>query len=302
MSSLGRGTPAGCLWHPLRCASGRRGLRGRAGDASPARRTAPALLLAGLLLAALPVRADLIVPSGATTELNGGTVDLACTDVVVAGTLALGSGALRNVRHLTIQAGGTVAGNSGTIEIGGDWHNSGAFVAGSSHVQFRDLCGSTAGTVSGSTTFAGASFVSTSGKTYVFAPGTTQTITGVLEIAGTGPLPVQFRSGAAGQVANIDLQSGGSQQIQHVGVTDVWATGQWLAPGLTNEGGEGNASRWFGTPQAVLPTAIPATTPASLALMALSIAVFALFALRRREPARAVGRASRPRSDQFRGR
>ncbi len=261
-----------------------------------------ALLIAGACLAALPARADLIVAAGATTSVNSGTIDLACTDVVVAGTLTLGSGSLRNVRHFTIQAGGTVSGSSGTIELGGNWNNLGAFVAGSSRVEFRDLCASTASAVSGSTTFANASFVSASGKSYTFAAGTTQTISTALEIAGTAPLPIQFRSSAASEVANIDLRTGGSQQIQHVGVTDVWATGQWLAPYQSNEGGGGNAERWFGTPAGASPVVIPTTTPMALALIALAIGTFGMCALRRRTPTPADRSAPRIRAHPSRGR
>jgi hypothetical protein len=44
------------------------------------------------------------------------------------------------------------------------------------------------------------------------------------------PNPIQFPQRTAGQVDQRQLARGGTQQIQHVGVTDVWATGQHLAP------------------------------------------------------------------------
>ena len=191
--------------------------------------------------------ADLVVPSGGQYATGGGQTDLACTDVVVAGTLFVAGGSLVNVRHLTIQPGGTIEGGSGVIQLGGNWSNSGTFVAGTSTVRFIESCGLTSVTVDGSTAFFNASFVSTTGKTYTFAVGTTQTIAGMLEILGTAGNPIQFRSSTPGQVANINLLSGGTQSILHVGVTDVWATGQHLAPNQTNEGGGGNASNWFGS-------------------------------------------------------
>jgi hypothetical protein len=191
-------------------------------------------------------RADMVVPSGATTNLGTGILDLACTDLVVAGTFQVAGGAVHNVRNITVQSGGMLDGGSGVIQVGGNWSNSGSFVAATGEVDFRDICGSGPSTISGSTTFNRASFVSTTGKNYVFAVGTTQTILSLLEISGTAAKPIQFRSSVPGQVAFINLVSAGTQQIQHVGVTDVWATGQWLAPGLTNEGGGGNAHRWFG--------------------------------------------------------
>ena len=195
-------------------------------------------------------RADLIVPAASVMSLAAGVVDLACTDLIVGGTLNVNAGQVINVRHVTIQAGGSINGNTGLISLGGNWSNAGTFAGGTGSVRFRDACGGASSSIGGSTTFANASFVTATGKNYVFAVGTTQTVSNLLEIAGTAPLPIQFRSGTPGQVANINLLPGGSQQIQHVGVTDVWATGQWLAPNLTNEGGGGNANRWFGRPAA----------------------------------------------------
>jgi len=232
--------------------------------------------------------ADLIVPAGSQYTTNGAQTDLACTDVDVAGTLTVDTGALVNVRHLTIQAGGTIAGGSGLIQLGGNWSNGGTFTPGTSTVRFNDLCGLTSATIGGSTTFANARFVSTTGKNYVFAVGTTQTVSAILEIAGTTPNPIQFRSGTPGQVANINLLPAGTQQIQHVGVTDVWATGQHLAPSLTNEGGGGNANRWFGgvNPNlAVYP--VPALGDLATFALAALLATFGIVNLRRRGRPRA---------------
>ena len=193
-------------------------------------------------------QADYIVAAGGTTNLGSGVVDLACTDLIVAGTLQIASGTMQNVRNVTIQGGGTIDGGTGLIQLGGNWTNSGSFVANAGEVDFRDLCGPGPSTISGNTSFFRASFVSGTGKNYVFAVGSTQKISSVLQIQGTAPNPIQFRSATPGQVAFINLAGGGTQLIQHVGVTDVWATGQWLAPFQTNEGGGGNAHRWFGTP------------------------------------------------------
>jgi len=221
-----------------------------------------------------------VVPAGSTVSLGGGTVDLSCTDVIVAGTLQITSGSVANARHVTILAGGTIDGGSGAITLGGNWTNSGLFVAGTSTVRFRDVCSLFTATITGSTTFSTASFVTGAGRNFLFAVGTTQTVSSVLEIAGTAGSPIQFRSTAAGQVAYINLVASGSQLIQHVGVTDVWATGQWLAPTLTNEGGGGNANRWFGGsgPGAA---AIPTLSDAMLLAMAALIAASGAWLSRR---------------------
>lgn len=233
------------------------------------------------LAAARPAHADWIIPPGSTVSLGGGSVDLACTDLIVSGTLQLGSGTVANARHVTILAGGTIDGGSATVTLGGNWSNAGAFVPGTSAVRFRDVCSLFSASISGSTTFSTASFVTAAGRNFVFAVGTTQTINDVLEIAGTAGSPIQFRSGVPGQVAYVNLIASGSQLIQHVGVTDVWATGQWLAPTLTNEGGGGNANRWFGGsgPGA---TAIPVLGDAMLLLLAALLAASGAWLSRRR--------------------
>ena len=211
-------------------------------------------------------QADLVVPANSVMNLASGTVDLACTDLIVGGTLQLASGSILNARHVTIQAGGTIDGGTGILAAGGNWANAGQFIPGTSQVRFRDLCSLASVTIAGNTTFATASFVTATGKNYVFSVGSTQTVNNLLEIAGTAPLPIQFRSSGAGQTAFINLLSSGTQLIQHVGVTDVWATGQWLAPTLTNEGGGGNANRSSADPCPASPlpsrhSAIPCWSP-----------------------------------------
>jgi hypothetical protein len=246
------------------------------------------LLAATLTVAAFgtarDAHADLVVPANSVMNLASGTVDLACTDLVVAGTLQLASGSILNARHVTIQAGGTIDGGTGILALGGNWANAGQFIAGTSQVRFRDLCSLASVTVTGNTTFATASFVTATGKNYVFAVGSTQTVNNLLEIAGTAALPIQFRSSGAGQTGFINLLNGGVQSIQHVGVTDVWATGQWLAPTLNNEGGGGNANRWFGGSVPIAATPVPTLGDFMLVAMALMFAATGALLLRRRRP------------------
>lgn len=230
-------------------------------------------------------KADLVVPVGATTSLGSGIVDLACSDLVVGGTVRVQSGAVRNVRNVTIQSGGAIDGGSGVIQVGGNWTASGSFVAGTGEVDFRDLCGVGAASISGNTTFFRASFVSTTSKNYIFGVGSTQRILSVLEISGATPSPIQFRSATPGQVASIDLVNSGTQLIQHVGVTDVWSTGQCLAPGQSNEGGGGNAKNWFicssGGGGGSTPASIPALDAAALLALGALLAGSGLWFVRR---------------------
>ncbi len=112
-----------------------------------------------------------------------------------------------------------------------------------------------------------------------------QKILSALEISGTAPNPIQFRSATPGQVAFIDLVNSGTQQIQHVGVTDVSSTGQCLAPGQSNEGGGGNAKNWFscssGGGGGGTAASIPALDAAALLALAALIAGSGLWFLRR---------------------
>ena len=227
--------------------------------------------------------ADVIVPAGASWSINGGALDLGCTDQIVAGTLQVGSGQVLNARHITIQSGGVVDGGSGAIELGGNWSNNGGFLAGAGTVRFLDLCALASAAISGSSSFANARFVTSTGKNYVFAVGSVQTIAGLMEITGTTPQPIQFRSSTPGQVASINLTQTATQQIAHVGVTDVWSTGQPLAPNLQNEGGGGNALGWFGTVLAGAVASIPALSNLMLAILAALLALIAGPGLRRRK-------------------
>ena len=222
-----------------------------------------------LAFAMVGAHADYRIAANSTTTLGAGALNLSCTDLVVAGTLNLGSGAILNARNVSVQPGGTVQGGSGFIALSGDWTTSatGQFIAGTSDVRFDDTCGTGSSLISGNTTFYSARFISTTGKSFIFATNTTQTIEQYFEFRGTATSPTQFRSSASGQVANINLRPNATQAVTHVGVTDVWATGLWLAPYLSNEGGGGNARRWFGVPDETV-TAIPVGN--NLTLLALA--------------------------------
>lgn len=234
------------------------------------------LVLSLLVTACMTAQAQVAVPAGASFALNGGNIDLANTNLQVGGTFTVGSGSVQNIDSVSILSGGTLDGGSGTLTVFGDWANAGTFTAGTGSVNFVD--GSVAqSNIGGNSTFYNASFVSATGKNYVFAVGTTQNISNLLTITGTAALPIQFRSSATGQVANIDLLPGGSQNIVHVGVSDVHATGQHLAANQTNEGGTGNATGWFmsGAGGNAVPT--PTLSGIGASLLALLLAVFAAF-------------------------
>lgn len=212
--------------------------------------------------------------------LNGGKLDLDSTDLQIGGSVALSSGAISGAHSIAIGSGGALNAGSGTISLFGDWSDFGTFSAGTGTVDFID--GSAAlSTVSGNTTFHDLSFISSTGKTYAFAVGSTQTIGGLLTILGTAATGIQFKSTTPGQVAFIDLLPGGSQDIAHVGVSNVHAIGQPLAPTQTNDGGTGDALGWFGSGgSGSSVAATPAVSPFGLLLLLLSLPAVAF--LRRR--------------------
>ncbi|MBN8887626.1 MAG: hypothetical protein J0I77_18015 [Rudaea sp.] len=237
-----------------------------------------ALLVFVLLCAASTASAQVVVPAGGSLALGGGSLNLSGSSLQISGLLSLAGGSLANVANLIIGAGGTLDAGSGQITVKGDWSNSGNFLAGSSSVNFVD--GVASSQILGNTGFANVSFLSATGKSYLFAAGTTQTIAGLLTIGGVAGLPIQFRSTAAGQAANINLLSGGSQSITHVGVSDVHAVGQQLAPNQTNEGGSGNATGWFAA--VINNTAIPANALSPLGMLLFGLAMLAGAGLARR--------------------
>lgn len=231
-----------------------------------------ALLTLVFVCVASPAIAQLAIPSGGSLALNGGSLNLAGTDAQIGGLLSLGGGQLNNVGSIDILASGTLDAGSGLLTLSGNWSNAGNFLAGSGSVNFID--GGAQSLISGNTPFANLSFISAIGKNYLFTVGTTQTISGLLTIAGSAALPIQFRSTAAGQVANINLLGGGSQNIAHVGVSDVHATGQHLAPSLTNEGGTGDALGWFAA--VIVQSTVPAATLSLPGMLLFALALLAM--------------------------
>jgi hypothetical protein len=223
------------------------------------------------------------VPAGARLDIGGGGISLATQDLRVDGSLTLGNGFLFNVGSLHIDASAQADLGGGLIELLGDWENHGNVLAGTSRVQFLD--GVPESAILGSTVFANFSLVSTSGKRYRFESGLTQTVSGELVVQGTAGQAIQIDVTQPGTTGFLNLLASGTQNIASVGVSDVHATGQHLAPTLTNTGGRGNDNGWFGGggpgpgPGAAVPA--PTLSPAGLFLFALALGGLALRARRR---------------------
>lgn len=216
--------------------------------------------------------AGITVPAGATFDLDGGRVDVAGGDVESRGTLRLGDGELTGVGDFRVLAGTADLG-SGLIRIAGDWENRAVVTAGGSVVEFRDGPAAIRA-ILGSTAFATLSLVSANGTRYRIESGSTQRIATLLEIVGTG-VPIQIEASSA-SIASVNLLAGGTQAIDNVGVSNVHAIGQPLAPTQTNQGGSGNANGWFGQggggvtpPTIVEPLVVPALSDLGLLLTTL---------------------------------
>ncbi len=230
------------------------------------------LCTAGIALFAANAHADIVIPTGGTMALNGAIVDLACSDVSVAGSLSLDSGQLINVRNLSIGAGGTINAGTGSITLSGNWTNNGAFVPSTGKVRFVDAAScSPSSVITGNTSFYDLSIVSTSGKLYQFGAGNTQTVVQSLTITGTTSNPTRLSSTSTGQTAFIHLI--GAQNLSSLAVTDMGATGVWLAPYQSNFAPGGVVSRWFGQGE-VIPT-LDRTAQLLLLLLILGTAAFA---------------------------
>lgn len=234
---------------------------------------------AALLCSAAGARAQsLSIPAGAAFQVAGGRIEAAGGDIRIDGLLGLGAGELRGVGALRIGAGGTADFGSGVATLTGDWENRGIFNAGMSRVELRDGLFA-ASAILGTNQFANLSLVSLTGKRYRFESGFTQRVAANLQIQGTGPA-IQVDVTTPGGLAYLDLLAGGTQSIANVGVSDVFATGQHLAPTQTNHGGNGNDDGWFGGGGPVVP-AVPVPALSWPALLLLGVGLYAI-AVRRR--------------------
>lgn len=206
------------------------------------------------------------VGNGGAVSLGDGTLELAGGNLTVDGQFGLDGGSVLEAGDVVIN--GVLDGGTGSLFLLGDWINNGSFNAGSGQVSFVDDAGSSAQLV-GNTTFFGLSLLSSAGGAFVLQSGTVQRVVNSLVIQGASGAPVQIESSAPPQIAELLLEPGGSQNISFVGVSNVHATGQPLAPNQTNQGGTGNARGWFGLP--IDPMPVPLLTIPGLLIMILAL-------------------------------
>ena len=172
------------------------------------RHLSTAALAAALLVPAMAA-AQVVVPSGGTLGVPAGSsMNLACTGLVVNGSFALGSGQVDDAAGVTINPGGTVNGGQGTVNVSGNWVNSGSFVPGTSTVAFNEACSPSGSiTITGVTTFHNL-VLDGADRTFVVPAGSNILVTGLLRLEGDPGHPVQIVSSDPGQTATIRLGPG----------------------------------------------------------------------------------------------
>src|SRR6056297_257819 len=234
-----------------------------------------ALASAILLSLAIPAWGDLSIGDGGSFSLGSGVLRLADTPLIIDGEFDLGSGNVERAGNILIS--GVFSGGSGSLSTSGDWINNGTFNAMDSAITLFDETGSTA-LVLGDSVFYGLSIFSSAAGEFVFESGSIQNVTDSLFIQGVSGLPLQLRSTSPLQIAQLFLENGASQDIAFLGVSDVHATGQPLAPDQTNQGGTGNDLGWFGRALEFIP--IP--TLSVPGLIVLVLAIFGVAVVRRK--------------------
>jgi len=224
-----------------------------------------------LLLAAGSSSAGISIGSGGYISLGQGALDLGGGNLTINGQFDAGSGTVSEIGDLVFN--GALEGGSGSLFLRGDWVNNGSFDAGTGQVSMVDDVGASS-LIMGTSTFHSLSLTSSAGGSFVLESGLTQRVTDVLTIQGISGQPLQIRSSSPPQIAELLLEPTGTQNIAFVGVSDVHATGQPLAPEQSNQGGTGNAFGWFGIGG---PLAIPTLSIGGLTLLILALFVVTVF-------------------------
>ena len=219
-----------------------------------------AVVAAACLLscASMCFAAALRIPDGATVRVGDARVQLGSGDLEVDGTLSLGAGSLDGIADVRVPAGGQLLLGGGVLRLAGDWDNQGSVDAAASRVEFLD--GSGDSSILGSTLFGDLQVATANGRRIRLESGATQRVLGALILRGSGA-PLRIDSTAPPASAFLDLLAAGTQDIANVAVWDVHASGQWLAPGQENQGGNSNAARWFGGGGAPPPPPPPMRAP-----------------------------------------
>jgi hypothetical protein len=222
-----------------------------------------AVLCLGLGFAGAALAGTLTVGSNASIDLGTGSLALGCADVDVTGTFSAGTVGFTQGRDVSIAPSGILNGNSATLQLSGDWDNSGSFNAGTSSVQVVDGCSLLSGVVAGNSTFNNFSITSALARLATFTAGTTQQVNGAFTVAGASGSLLQIRSSVGGTKAFINVQ--GTSSATFVNVADNSALlGQPIALPSNSIKGP-NTPGWQLTPM------VPLLPPLAAVLLTLAL-------------------------------
>lgn len=238
------------------------------------------VLLAILTVPMLCHGAGLTIQPGAGISINGGGINLGCTDLVINGDLNLGSGYISETADI-ILSGGSLDAGTGTVILSGDWTNNGTFTSSASQVNIVDGCSSPSSLISGDNNFYSFSASSATGKELQLTAASKQVFANALSLQGATGMPLLIRSTSPGAQAFFELMPLATQNIAYVDVQDNNAlAGSLLAPGLpavSNSVDSGNNLNWFHRPFSNIP--IPTLSLPALLLLILAMLLVAFRSL-----------------------
>ena len=188
-------------------------------------------------------------PSGGVVQLTGAAPTITQNvsnyfsglTIGASTTASLGS-AITVQGNLFIQ--GSLSAGANGITVGGNWTNSGTFTGGSGTVTFTNAA--LGSTFTGSTTFNNLTCV-TPNKTLTFTLGSTQTVTGTLNLQGAAASLINLVSSSTGSPWFFKVTSAGPT-AQYVDPSDSNANGNTIT--ATNSIDGGSNVNWSVTPPA----------------------------------------------------
>jgi len=226
------------------------------------------LALGGVLGEAAPARAgNVTVGSGSSLNLGTGNLALGCADLDVLGTFTAGPVGFTQGRDVTIAASGVMNGNSATLQLSGDWDNTGSFVPGTSTVLIVDGCGLLSGVINGNSSFNNLEIESASGKQVSFTAGSTQTVAGAFAVGGASGFFLKIRSTIGGLAAFLNILGAGTATFVDVQDNNALAGNDVFMSSGSIKGPN--------TPGWVLTGAIPLLPPLAGALLLAAFLVIA---------------------------
>lgn len=200
-----------------------------------------------LILAAGSAGAAIVVGAGSSVNFADNYVDLGCSDLHIAGSVAASAAHFSSIANLDLD-GGSFAPGASQISLGGNFANAGSFVSGNSRVAIVDACGNGTSQLSGATGFYDFVATTASGKQISFPVAATQSVEHSLTLQGAAGHLLNINSSTAGQQGLLALANGAAQTISYVNARDNRASVAHIAPGPPaqfNSVDGGNLLNWF---------------------------------------------------------